>query len=244
MSGSVPLAALQTFSVGTRFRGPAAAANGGYVSGLLADALGMCAAEVNLRAPTPLETRLEMRRASDCVCLMHDHILIAEARPSVLQLDIPPCPSLSEAAQATQNGDGTESPFPECFACGRRRPPGDGLGVFAGGLAGSSLVAAAWQPHHNFARPDGTLAPQFAWAALDCPGGFAASEGGKRGACLTVRMHGEILRPMPVGRPYIVLAWPVWRDGRKTATGTALFDAYGQVTARALSLWLQVPQAR
>ena len=50
---------MQTMTIPRRFRGPPNSGNGGYVCGMLARQIAG-AAEVTLRAPPPLETKLDL----------------------------------------------------------------------------------------------------------------------------------------------------------------------------------------
>jgi hypothetical protein len=54
-------------------------------------------------------------------------------------------------------------------------------------------------------------------------------------------MTGEILTPPRVGEDYIVLAWPIAREGRKETAGVALINAEGQILARAHQVWIVMP---
>ncbi len=60
----------------------------------------------------------------------------------------------------------THHPFPTCFVCGPERAEGDGLRIFPGRLP-DGRSAAPWSV------PD-EVSPPLMWAALDCPGGWAA----------------------------------------------------------------------
>jgi hypothetical protein len=44
-----------------------------------------------------------------------------------------------------------------------------------------------------------------------------------------------------VGEDYIVLAWPIAREGRKETAGVALINAEGQILARAHQVWIMMP---
>jgi hypothetical protein len=78
------------------------------------------------------------------------------------------------------------------------------------------------------------------WAALDCPGVFAwIAKEGRHGALLGT-MTGEILRRPPAAQDYIVMAWPLEREGRKETAGVALFTADGELLARAHQVWIMM----
>jgi hypothetical protein len=230
-----------TLLVETRFRGPVNAGNGGYVAGRLAAVLGDGPAEVSLRAPTPLETPLAIARTGTGARLLHGDKVIAEAQARPLVLDVPPPPDAVLAEQSTRHGGAdADQPYAHCFVCGRARAHGEGLNVFPGWLPDGSMVATLWRPDPAFADADGDLRPAFAWAALDCPGGFAAGQGRNGGGYVTARMHVALHAPVRAGEPHVVIGWPVQRDGRKVLSGTAIYDRDRRVLARALSLWVEM----
>src|SRR5690606_13318613 len=89
-------------------------------------------------------------------------------------LDLPPAPSYAQAVEATARYAGFAAhPAPECFVCGPTRGA-DALRIFCGSVSQDGVVAGPWTPDRSLA-PDGTtIADEFVWAALDCPG-FAAA---------------------------------------------------------------------
>jgi hypothetical protein len=78
------------------------------------------------------------------------------------------------------------------------------------------------------------------WAALDCPGYFAVADG--RLAVLG-RMAAAIDAYPAIGATYVVLGWPIAREGRKLRAGTALFDAAGTLLARSQQTWIVIDSA-
>lgn len=231
---SEPSAEPETIVIARRFRGPPASGNGGYCAGLLAERLGGVV-EVTLRAPPPLDQPLALARDASG-CALHDGgQLVAEARPGTLQLELPAVPSFERAATWSQRFAGfTAHTFPECFVCGPRRGEGDGLRIFPGPNEDESCVGAAWVPRAEDGG-DGIVSAPIAWAALDCPGYFAAASGE---AALLGRMTAELLQPLHAGERYVVLGWPLGREGRKRYAATALFDAAGTAVGRAHQTWI------
>ncbi|HEX8216163.1 MAG TPA: hypothetical protein VF577_01745, partial [Allosphingosinicella sp.] len=75
-----------TIRIERRFRGPPASGNGGYVAGLLADALGGSDCEVTLRRPPPLDRDLELRRDGSNCALWNGDELIASAASRRVEL--------------------------------------------------------------------------------------------------------------------------------------------------------------
>jgi hypothetical protein len=154
------------------FRGPTESANGGYTCGVLASLL-HGPAEVTLRLPPPLERPLEVawsdgRRRIE---LRDADALVAEVEPAEVDVELPEPVPLDNAARAALPEGDKESAFPECFVCGWSRD--DGLGIYAGPVSGRDVVAATWTP-----RPE-HVAPEFVWAALDCPGAYAVHRGSR-----------------------------------------------------------------
>ncbi|MGH3037371.1 MAG: hypothetical protein ACRDMU_09340, partial [Gaiellaceae bacterium] len=128
-----------------RFNGPPRSANGGYTCGLVARLLGG-EAEVTLRVPPPLERELRVVRANGRVELWDGETLVAEGEPAVVDVDVPAPVSLAEAeAASTRYAGFAHHAYPTCFTCGPERD--DGLGIYAGAVAGrDGVVAAPWTP--------------------------------------------------------------------------------------------------
>ena len=216
------------------FRGPTESANGGYTCGILASLL-HGPAEVTLRLPPPLDRPLAVHWADERkrIELRHGPTLVAEAEPA--EVDVEPIAPLSfdEArAAALPEGD-TESAFPQCFVCGWAR--NDGLRIYAGPVEGSDAVAATWAP-----RPD-HVAPEFVWAALDCPGAYAV-HGGERGMPVLGRLAARVEHLPHAGERCVVMGWPLGGEGRKLYAGTALFGADGRVLGTGRATWI-VPRS-
>ena len=200
-----PTATRTQISIERRFNGPLASANGGYACGRVARFVDG-PAEVTLRRPIPLETPLDVERHDDGrVTLHHDGVLLATGEPA-LPLDFePPCrPSVAEARDAVRAA-WTDRPavFADCFVCAPDRP--DGLGVAFGALpadpsmTAALLIADAGVPHEG-----GCIAPEIAWAALDCPG-FAPPLWNKATPSLLARMTAEQLESIELAPPVIAI---------------------------------------
>ena len=212
------------------FRGPTGSANGGYTCGVLASLL-HGPAEVTLRLPPPLERPLEVDWEDDRrrIQLRDGDALVAEAQPADLDVELPdPIPFEQAADAALPEGD-KESAFPECFVCGWSR--NDGLGIYAGPVAGTDGVAATWTPQADH------VAPEFVWAALDCPGAYAV-HGGERGMPVLGRLAARIDHLPHAGERCVVLGWPLGDEGRKLYAGTALYGEDGRVIGAARATWI------
>lgn len=228
--------------IATRFCGPPRSGNGGYVSGLLAQRLGRGAVEVTLRSPPPLERRLRVEvvagqaQDADRARLFDADVLLAEARPAELMLEVPAAPSFAQAEDWSQGYAGREShAFPGCFTCGPARALGDGLRIFAGPAPDGALLAATWLPDASLADSDGTISSAVVWAALDCPGYFAAAH---PAFALLGRICAEVTLPLPAATRYVVIGWSLGTEGRKFHAGTAIFDEAGVLHGRAKQTWI------
>jgi hypothetical protein len=242
---------MQTMTIARRFRGPPNSGNGGYVCGMLARHIDG-AAEVTLRAPPPLETALAVTAKDNGTWeLLDGATAVAVGRPVSLDLARLERVSADEAAAAEQNPvvKPHEHLLPMCFVCGPERGPGDGLRIGAGPLrqqpAGRSpVMAATWTPSPNLGS-DGVVAPEFLWAALDCPTGYAvsydANTGGfDRSPILLGRMAARIeARPRP-GERCVITAWEAGREGRKRMGEAAVFGETGTLLAVGRATWIVV----
>lgn len=236
-----------------RFRGPPHSGNGGYVSGLFAKRAGMeAAAEITLRAPTPLGRPLGILKTDDGeASLMDGMTLVAAARPFTVDIDPLPFATLDQARDATARSIGPDRHvLPECFVCGPGRAHGDGLRVFAGPLdpkdtGWTGALAADWTPDESFADTDGLVATEFLWSALDCPTGYTAlrPDGhgkGKNQSMLLGRIAVRIDRRPPVGEPCILVTKLIGIEGRKITADGVLRDKAGTTIAEARALWITV----
>lgn len=230
--------------IGRQFCGPPNSGNGGYVCGVLARGLDGPVTAV-LRAPIPLDVALGLEaRDGGNVLLGEADALIGHGGPALQALPEPPrAPTAEQARAAAARYIGHEQRVhPICFTCGADRGEGDGLRVFPGQLedAEPGVVACTWTPHAAFADAQGTVAAEVVWAALDCPGFFAwVTKEGRHGALLGT-MTGEIASPVRAGCEYVVMAWPIVREGRKEIAGVVLFDPHGRLVARAHQVWVMM----
>jgi hypothetical protein len=232
--------ALATITVPSRFNGPPAGGNGGYSCGVL-DAYFDGTSAVSLRRPVPLDRALELRVEDDgSARAFDDGELIAEAvaAPPLAAWDGPPVSLAAARAAHAAFAAPVDGEFGHCFVCGRSRT--DGFDLFTGPVEGTDLVASQWLPPAWSAKSDGSVAPEFVWAALDCPGYFAL-HGDDFTVAYLARQQVEILAPARVGVEYVVVARPLERSGRKGLAATAILDADGKVLAHGETL-LVVPR--
>ncbi len=229
-----------TVMIDEQFCGPAASANGGYACAMAAASIDG-PAEVTLHLPPPLGRPLTLDRTDDVVSLQDGDVLVAQARPAVVEVDVPAPVSFAEAQRAGAAYPWRDRhPYPTCFVCGPDRQPGDGLCIYPGPVAGRELYAAPWTPEAWLADAAGAVRDEFVWGALDCPGGIVTDLFGEVELILLGRLAADLRAPVRAGAAHVVTAWPIGRDGRKLHTGTAVFTAAGALCAVGRATWIEV----
>ena len=228
---------MSTLRVDARFCGPPGIANGGYFAGIVSSHAAQVV-RVRLRVPIPLDTDLQLTTLADgSFELHHGDSLLATAKPDALQIDVPAAPAYLDALQASKRYIAfKDHPYPGCFVCGTARARGDGLRIFAGATGGGDLVAAPWVPDPSLAKDDGKVAAEFMWAAMDCPGYFAALS--HTVPMLLGEFTAHVDRRVHVDEPCVVVGWRIAHEGRKHTVGTALFDEDGELCGRARAVWI------
>ncbi len=136
----------------------------------------------------------------------------------------------------------TLHPFDRCFTCGTAREAGDGLRLFTGPVGDGRRTAGTWTPDPGVAGDDGLLDVPTTWAALDCPGGWAADFTAQ--AMVLGRMTAHVLRRPAAGEPLVASGLLRERDGRKFRTATALHTTDGELLGRAEQVWIEIDLAR
>jgi hypothetical protein len=224
------------------FEGPPASAHGGYACGLLAPYL-PADAEVTLRRPVPLGTALDVAPHGDGLALHDGPTVVAEGSSTRLPDGVPRPPAFAEALAATAEFPGLRShPYPRCVGCGTGRTDAVALRLFPGPLAGRRLVAAVWYPGGE-AVDGGMIRPEFAWAALDCPGGWAAIHfGGVDRPAVLGRMAARLPEPITAQSAHLVVGWLESVSGRKLVAGSALYSRDGAPQAFSRQTWITVAE--
>jgi hypothetical protein len=225
------------------FEGPPGSAHGGYACGVLAPYLA-ADAEITLRKPVPLGTGLRVVPHNGGLALHDENDLVAEGASTRLEDRTPHPPTFAEALAATASFPGLRShPYPRCVGCGTGRTAAVALRIFPGPLVARELVAAVWYPSGDAIR-DGCIRPEFAWAALDCPGGWAAVGFGRvdRPAVLG-RMAARLLPPITAQQAHIVVGWLEGVAGRKLAAGSALYTRDGVLQGFSRQTWITLTDA-
>jgi hypothetical protein len=230
-------------TIPARFNGPDHSGNGGYVAGMLAEQVGAGPITSTLRLPPPLDVALSWERDShhdgEIVRLLTaGGALVGEASPGQFAREAPAMPTAEQAAAGLAAYPGFhQHPFDRCFTCGTARDEGDGLRLFTGPFS-QGRTAATWTPHAAFGGADGTLDVPTTWAALDCPGGWAADF--TRQAMVLGRMTAEVLRAPRAGEPLVAMGDLSARDGRKFLASTALYATDGELLGRAEQVWIEI----
>ena len=238
----------RTLRIGSRFNGPVASGNGGYSAGLAARLVNSPAAEATLRAPIPLDVTLRAHAMGDGLDITTDdaatRILVMSLKPVSLEAPAIRSPGLEAATRAASTYRGAdEHVLPTCFVCGPARMPGDGLRIFTDWVQDQNpnpfpIVAALWIPTPDLIGASDRIAPEFLWAALDCPGAFAID----KEPILLGRMSAQIIERPRAGRPLIAVAWSKGSERRKHFAGTALFTDSGDLLAFSEQTWIRIDQ--
>ncbi len=231
---------MSTVRIERRFRGPPLTGNGGYVAGLVAAALGGTNCTVTLKSPPPLDRDLTLKTDDMMATLTDDDRVVVTASREPVDVEVPEPPSFEAARDAEPHFTGlSHHIYPGCFVCGTDRDSGDGMRIFPGPLGDfAGQVAATWEPEKSLADHEGLIRPEFLWAALDCPGYFAAED--EAGLALLGRMSATIARPVRSGERMVVTGWRIASEGRKHRVGSALHDEQGELVAAATATWITV----
>jgi hypothetical protein len=227
-------------TIDPRFNGPPDSGHGGYVSGVIAGLL-PGSARVRLHRPPPLGRRLAVRRDGEGVTLLDGEAVVASGASSAVEVDVPSAVGFGDAEVASRAYLGfRDHVFPRCFACGPARTIGDGLRIFPGSVPGRDLVAAPWVPEGWLTDAHGHVRPEFIWAALDCPSGWApiAAAGGT--PMLLGELAAHLLEPVRVGERCVVLGWYLGGEGRKHRADAALLGDDGRPRAVARATWISI----
>jgi hypothetical protein len=231
------MASITSTTISSRFAGPPFAVNGGYAAGILAERANLRAAHVQLKAPVPLETPIQIRADNPGASIVHNGRTLITASPATLLDRTHPAVDFVSAALAAGGTDPSSHPFPSCFVCGPDRASDDGMHLFPGPVA-EDTVAVSWRPSPWQADPTGTLPVRMVTSALDCPSAFPMLRPG--GAALLASMTFQINRLPRVGEHLIVTGWSRGVDGRKMHAASAIASAEGETLARANTLWIEV----
>jgi len=225
-------------TIAARFNGPPDSGHGGYVCGLVASLL-VGPARVRLHRPPPLGRGLAVRREGEGVSLLDEEAIVATGVPATVDVALPSAVGVGDAELAAREYPGfRDHAFPGCFGCGPARAPGDGLRIFPGPVTGRDLVAAPWVPDASLAGSGGDVRPEFLWAALDCPSGWAAIVAGAATPILLGELAARVVEPVRAGERCVVLGWTLGGEGRKHWAAAAILDAKASPRAVARATWI------
>ncbi len=229
-----------TIEIEKRFCGPARSGNGGYTCGRLA-AFIEGPARARLMQPPPLDTPIRIIAEGAGVAAYAGDQKIGMAEPSTVDVTLPDIPDASgiKAARQAYLSEADTHPLAQCFVCGPKRAPHDGLCLFTGPVPGSVVNADVWTPDADLADQDGLVRPEFLWAALDCPTAFALRHGDSK-LCLLGSLTAEIRSRPKTGERLTVMAWPRGVDGRKNYADGAILNAAGEVLAVSNAVWIEL----
>lgn len=218
-----------------RHQGPFGAANGGYVAGILGDALGPGPSNVRIRRPVPLGTPLHIARKLDSAVLMHDDRIVASAETIDDEIPEAGFATLEEVLDG-EDVDFDMGMFAECFVCGQGAPTG--LGVTPRKL-GEGRFAAVWRPLASNHIHGSLVEATYLRSALDCPGGFAVLSKHQTVA-LTGTLTSMVNFLPTVDETLIVVGEAIWAEGRKLGAVTTIFSESDEVVATASAVWIVV----
>ncbi len=230
----------ESLTVPAHCNGPPGSGQGGYTCGLVA-AFVDGPAEVTLRSPPPLERALAVERSDGAVSVRDGDTMVAEGGPAGAdELELPEPVSVEEAGAASEAGYerwAGSHPFPTCLVCGPERRPPEGFEIFPGELPGSEQFAAPWTPDASLGDP---VAPEYVWAALDCPTSAPVAHYGDGPPLVLGRLAARVLAPVRAGLPHAVISWRLGVDGRKRTAGAALFTEAGEAVAWSRAVWIEL----
>jgi hypothetical protein len=170
-------------------------------------------------------------------------MLVADGEPDGLD-PVPPVPYDVAVAAGDRYAGSHDHPFPECFACGPARAPGDGLRLRPGPpdpAVPGVHVAAAWSPGEADVEVDGTVPVPVLWAALDCPGGWSVDVAGRPMVLGT--MTARVLARPSYEERCVVTGRALEVGERKALTATSLYGQSGDLLATAAHVWVAVDPA-
>jgi hypothetical protein len=220
------------------FTGPARSAQGGIAAGLLAAAVGG-PAEVRLHAPPPLATPLRVEEGGAGPEAWHDDTLVLSARPTTVDVQVP---GIDLEAARRAGAAPRQHIAPHCVVCGDRHPRG--LGIFPGAVDGSTVIGTQWTPPEWTGSESGAVRDELIWGVLDCPGSLSFLAGGEfpDGFFPALgSMAVDLLAPVAIDEPVVVLGWPVEVDGRKYRAATALVADDGTTLAVSTQTCIALP---
>ncbi len=195
--------------------------------------------KVELRRPALVEQELLVEiDPEERVTVFHGSDVIMEATPDAeLSIEIPASDDVIE--QIFARGPVTAARHqdrPHCFGCSVERE--DGLGIATRPIGTTGIWGTTWTPDESLPSTDGFINDEILWAALDCPGSFAASDPSGRppgvtGSPSLEAMTVQIREKVRVGEQLAVMGWTLSHSDSTVDCGTAIVDRTGRVKAYA-----------
>ena len=220
-----------------RFQGATGKGHGGYVAGLMSEAI-IGRATVDFSATIPLGRPLQITTTERATYLNDGDTAVLRIRPTTKDIHVPAPVTIEQALAAQARSPvHTFNTLPDCFSCGTGR---DSMNVHAGPVDGRDVYATTWTPSPESSGGATTVAlPRYVWGAIDCPSGWIIGTSGEGfRMSVTGEMWAEVFAPVRVGVTHVLVAWgDTWR-GRRANAGTSLFDADGTCLAAAQSMWI------
>lgn len=227
---------MKKITIEQRYQGPFGSANGGYVAGLLSDALRGAPSSVRIHRPVPVGSPVYVYRRGDTAFIRHNDQTVATAE--LVDVSIPRTEFVSVAdVLAAPEPTLDLGMFADCFVCGQHTP--DGLGVRAKALP-DGRFAAIWRPDESRHVTGPRVPAVYLRSALDCPGGFAALTA-NRTLALTGTLTSRVEFLPDAGSTLIVVGEATHAEGRKLGAVSTIYTDSAELVATASAVWIANP---
>ena len=221
-----------------RFRGAADSAHRGYAAGKAAShAEGTVKVELRQRVPLGQNLQVEIDPEEHVTVFDGSNLVIDASPDAVLSIEIPASDDvIDEIFARGPVPAGRDNQHPHCFGCSLERE--DGLGIATRSVGSTGIWGTTWAPDESLPSTDGFVDDEVLWAALDCPGNFAASDPAGRppevsGSPSLEAMTVQIQEKVRVGEQLAVMGWTLEYGDSTVDCGTAIVDRAHRVKAYA-----------
>lgn len=227
---------MKKITIDPRHQGPFGTANGGYVAGILGDALRGAPSSVRIHRPVPVGTPVYVYRRGNTAFIRHNDQTVAMAELAEVPIPTTEFVSVAEVLAASEP-DLDLGMFAECFVCGQPTP--DGLGVRPKALP-DGRFAAIWRPGESRLVTESKVPAIYLRAALDCPGGFAALTANQTLA-LTGTLTSSVEFLPDANATLIVVGEATYAEGRKLGAVSTIYTHSEEMVATASAVWIAIP---
>ncbi len=227
---------MKKITIEQRHQGPFGSANGGYVAGLLGDALRGAPSSVRIHRPVPVDTPVYVYRRGDTAFIRHNDQTVATAELVDASIETTEYVSVADVLTAPEPTLDMGM-FAGCFVCGQPTP--EGLGVRAKALP-DGRFAAIWHPGESRHITEPKVPAVYLRSALDCPGGFAALTANQTLA-LTGTLTSRIEFLPDADSTLVVVGEATHADGRKLGAVSTIYADSGELVASASAVWIAIP---